>query len=69
MILTTVADAFAQIGDFGLAPLDRILGPLVKQVLAEQGKAEYRKGTILIPQLLVWLVLTLTLRRDLVVPL
>jgi hypothetical protein len=65
MILTTVADAFAQIGDFGLAPLDRILGPLVKQVLAEQGKAKYRKGTILIPQLLVWLVLTLTLRRDL----
>jgi hypothetical protein len=65
MIFTTVADAFAQIGDFGLAPFDRILGPLIKQVLTEQGKAKYRKGTILIPQLLVWLVLTLTLRRDL----
>ena len=65
MTCTTVADAFAQIGDFSLAPFDRILHPLVKQVLTEQGKAKYRKGTILIPQLLVWLVLALTLRRDL----
>jgi hypothetical protein len=65
MIFTTVADAFAQIGDFVLAPFDRILGALIKQVLAEQGKAKSRKGTILIPQLLVWLVLALTLRRDL----
>jgi len=65
MTFTTVADAVAQIGDFSLAPFGRILHPLVKQVLTEQGKAKYRKGTILIPQLLVWLVLTLTLRRDL----
>jgi hypothetical protein len=65
MTFTSVADAFAQIGDFRLVPLDRILHPLIKQVLTEQGKAKYRKGTILIPQLLVWLVLTLTLRRDL----
>jgi hypothetical protein len=65
MIFTAVADALAQIGDFGLAPFERILGPHIKQVLAEQGKDTYRKGTILIPRLLVWLVLTLTLRRDL----
>ena len=65
MIFTAVADALAEIGDFSLAPFDRVLGSLIKQVLAEQGKATYRKGTILIPQLLVWLVLTLTLRRDL----
>ena len=65
MTCTTVADAFAQIGEFSVAPFDSILHPLIKQVLAEHGKAKYRKGTILIPQLLVWLVLTLTLRRDL----
>ena len=68
MTCTTVADAFAQIGDFSLAPFDRILHPLIKQVLTEQGKAKYRKGTILIPALLVWLVLTLTLHRDLSYP-
>lgn len=65
MTFTTVAEAFAQIEEFSLAPFSRILHPLIKQVLTEQGKAQYRKGTILIPQLLVWLVLTLTLRRDL----
>ena len=65
MTCTTVADAFAQIAEFSLAPFDSILRPLIKQDLTEQGKAKYRKGTILIPQLLVWLVLALTLRRDL----
>jgi hypothetical protein len=49
----TVTDAFTEMGDINLAPLDRILRPLIGQVLAEQGKAGYRKGTILIPQLLV----------------
>jgi len=65
MALSTVAEAFAEIGDFSLAPFDSILQSLIEQVLTEQGKARYRKGTLLIPQLLVWLVLALTLRRDL----
>jgi hypothetical protein len=65
MAFTTVADAFAHIGDFSLVPFSRTLHPLIQQVLNEQGKAKYRKGTILMPQLLVWLVLALTLRRDL----
>ena len=65
MTFTTAGDAFAQVGTFSLAPFDRILHPLIEQVLTEQGKDKYRKGTKLIPQLLVWLVLTLTLRRDL----
>jgi len=65
MTLPTVTDAFAQRGDFSLAPFDRILHPHIQQVLVAQGKARCRKGTILIPQLLVWLVLALTLRRDL----
>ena len=37
--------------------------PLIDETLVEQGKEKYRKGTILIPTLLVWLVLALTLRR------
>jgi hypothetical protein len=65
MIFVAATDAFAQIRDFSLAPFDSILGLLIKQVLTEQGKAKYRKGTKLIPQLLIWLVLALTLRRDL----
>ena len=50
---------------FSLAPFDKELQPLIDQVLTEQGKDTYRKGTILIPRLLVWLVLVLTLHRDL----
>ncbi|MEJ5310607.1 MAG: transposase domain-containing protein [Anaerolineae bacterium] len=33
--------------------------------MQEQGHHKWRKGTILIPKVLVWLVLVLTLRRDL----
>jgi hypothetical protein len=43
--------------DFGLEPFAEALQPLID-------KAHYRKGTLLIPRLLVWLVLALTLRRD-----
>ncbi len=66
MIFATMRDAFAQIGAcFSLAPFSSILQPLVNETLVEQGKGQYRKGTILTPTLLVWLVLALTLRRDL----
>lgn len=58
--------ALAQLAEtFSLAPLDKQLQPLIDDVLAEQGKDSYRKGTRLIPRLLVWLVLVLSLRRDL----
>ena len=65
MPLTTIAETFIQLGEFSLAPFGQILDSPIKQVLTEQGKAKYRKGTKLVPQLLVWLVLALTLRRDL----
>jgi len=65
MSLTTIAETFVQLGEFSLAPFGQILDGLIKQVLTEQGKAKYRQGTKLVPQLLVWLVLALTLRRDL----
>jgi hypothetical protein len=66
MIFASMIDAFAQIGaSFSLAPFCNILQPLIEETLTEQGKDECRQGTILAPSLLVWLVLALTLRRDL----
>jgi len=66
MIFATMRDAFAQIGaSFSFAPFSSVLQPLIDETLVEQGKEKYRKGTILIPTLSVWLVLALTLRRDL----
>jgi hypothetical protein len=65
-MFATMSDAFAQIGNsFSFAPLAAILQPMIDEVLVEQGKDGYRKGTILSPKFLVWLVLALTLRRDL----
>jgi hypothetical protein len=66
MIFATMRDAFAQIGaSFSFAPFSSILQPLMDETLVELDKDQYRKGTILTPKLLVWLVLALTLRRDL----
>jgi hypothetical protein len=63
---TIVAFAVVQIGAaFSLAPFDVLLQPLIEETLAELGKDHWRRGTRLIPALLVWLVLVLTLRRDL----
>jgi len=61
-----MAVAFAQISpSFSFAPFADILQPMIDATLAEQGKEQYRQGTLLTPVLLVWLVLVLTLRRDL----
>jgi hypothetical protein len=69
MRLTTIADVCAQISvSFSLAPFAHLFQPLIDEVLTEQGKDDYRQGTILSPTFLVWLVLALTLRRDLNYP-
>lgn len=61
-----IVSAFATIGpNFSLVPFAEILQPLVHETLAEHGKAKWRKGTILLPAVTVWLVLALTLRREL----
>lgn len=66
MQLTEMARAMAHIAEtFTLAPFETILQPLIDQTLQQLGKEHYRKGTVLIPRFLVWLVLALTLRRDL----
>ena len=66
MDTASVAFAVTQIGaNFSLAPFDALLQPLIEETLTEQGKRGGRRGTLLIPGLLIWLVLVLTLRRDL----
>lgn len=61
-----IADAFASFGEtFSLVPFDTLLQPLLDETLTEQGQSHWRKGTLLIPRVLIWLVLVLTIRRDL----
>ena len=61
-----IVKAFAEIGPtFGLGPFAEQLQPLIEETLAEHGKAKWRQGTLLVPKVMVWLVLALTLRRDL----
>lgn len=66
MDIASVAFAVTQIGDtFSLAPFDAVLQPVIDETLAERGKSRWRPGILLVPRLLIWLVLVLTLRRDL----
>jgi hypothetical protein len=66
MDIPSMAVTLAQIGStFCLAPFDTLLQPLIDTILVEQGKDHARHGTLLKPRLLIWLVLVLTLRRDL----
>lgn len=64
-MIENVTDALKQVGhSFKLEPFATIIQPIIRDVLAEHKKDKYRKGTILTPLLMVWFVLTLTLRRD-----
>jgi len=66
MTFETMSTAFAQISAFfSFAPFAHILQPMIEESLAEEGKEQYRCGTVLTPVLVIWLVLALTLRRDL----
>lgn len=61
-----MAEAIEQIGpSFSCAPFAEILQPFIEEVLIEQELTKPRKGTLLMPKVLIWLVLVLTLRRDL----
>ena len=48
-----------------LEPFAPTLSPLIEEALAETHQGDSRKGTILRPRVLIWLVLGLTIRRDL----
>lgn len=66
MRFSTMTEAFEHVGPcFSLAPFAEILQPLIDEVLVEQGLNKFRQGTLLMPKVLIWLVLALTIRRDL----
>ena len=68
-MIKSAAEALKQVGSsFKLEPFGTIIQPIIEDVLAEHKKDKYRKGTILTPLIMVWLVLTLTLRRDINYP-
>jgi hypothetical protein len=50
---------------FNFLPFGDLLRPLIDEALRETGKEAFRHGTTLIPVFVVWVVLALTLRRDL----
>ena len=51
--------------ELSMEPFREELQPLIEEVLAETGKSKYRATTKLVPNLVVWLVLGLTIRREL----
>jgi len=53
---------------FQFGPFSRSIQPIIEEVLAKHNKNKHRKGTKLTSIFLVWIVLTLTLRRDLSYP-
>ncbi len=62
----TMAEAIEHIApSFSFAPFAEILHPHIEEVLKEQGLTKFRKGTVLVPKILIWLVLAMTIRRDL----
>jgi hypothetical protein len=64
-----MVEALKQIGpSFKLEPFATKMQPIIQDALAKHNKDKYRKGTILTPILMVWLVLSLTLRRDINYP-
>lgn len=65
-MIKNAIEALKQIGhSFKLEPFTSIIQPIIEEVLIEHKKDKYRKGTILTPCIIIWLVLSLTLRRDL----
>ena len=65
MINNTI-EYFKQIGhSFELEPFASIIQSIIEEVLLEHKKDKYRRGTVLKPCIMVWLVLAITFRRDL----
>lgn len=65
-MIKTNLESFKQIGSsFELEPFSSCIQSIIKEVLAEHKKDKYRRGTILTPFIMVWLVFAITFRRDL----
>lgn len=68
-MIKNMVEALRQFGSsFKLEPFGKKMQPIINKALATHNKDKYRKGTKLTPSLLVWLVLSLTLRRDINYP-
>ena len=62
----TIGEAIGEIGPtFSLGGFGRILQPLIKETLEDHNKSKFRKGTILIGNILMWVVLSIAIRRTL----
>ena len=62
----TIGEAIGEVGPtFSLGGFGRILQPLIIETLEDHNKRKFRKGTILIGHILMWVVLSITIRRDL----
>lgn len=48
-----------------IGPFSKQLQPLIQEALVECEQDKYRKGTILTPVFILWIVLASSLRRDL----
>jgi hypothetical protein len=64
-MIKDAVEAMKQVGpSFEFEPFASRIQPIINEALNEHNKANYRKGTILTPLIMVWFVLSLTLRRD-----
>ena len=65
-MVKNVIESLKQIDhSFRLEPFASIIQSIIEEVVIEHKKDKYRKGTVLTPFIMIWLVLALTLRRDL----
>lgn len=55
----------SQAESINIGPFSETLQPLMTEALVEEKKDKCRNGTIFTPHLVIWLVLAMTLRRDL----
>jgi len=51
--------------NINIQPFAPLVSPLIEETLKEANMTHYRKGTVLIPSLLIWIVLAMAVRRDL----
>jgi len=65
-VIKAVAKVFSGIENkFEFAPFEAIISQIIEDVLQEEKKDRFRKGTLLTPVLSVWLCFALALRRNL----
>ena len=65
-MIKKAAEALKKIGlSLAIEPFTSLINSTIDDVLKEHNKDKFRKGTILSPRIMIWLVFAITLRRDL----